>query len=217
MPDRKTRSLKAALDEAIKQFSSRSYEDVSVNEIAAAAQCSTTTIYDVYGNKMGLYIAATQAFVSEAWTHIDSQAGHATPLGRLTQHLEARAARYADPSFREMTRNIIARISIENFEATPSMRAKLIEHYIQQMDMIKECIDAGALRALPAHYVTDVIFAHIGWRPLFHGLILGSKDPMNFAPEELAWRSVLPFLTAKGAQEYRALRPALTELMDSAG
>jgi AcrR family transcriptional regulator len=217
MPDRKTRSLEAALAEAIRQFSTRSYEDVSVNEIAAAAQCSTTTIYDVYGNKMGLYIAATQTFVHEAWTEMDSQAGTGSPLSRLVNHLEARAARYAEPSFREMVRNIVARISIENFEATPSMRAKLVEHYMQQLAMVKGCIDHGTMRRLPANYVTDVVFAHIGWRPLFHGLILGSKDPLNFPPEQLAWRSLLPFLTDAGSAEYRALRPALIQLMDSLG
>jgi AcrR family transcriptional regulator len=102
MPDRKKRSLEAALAEAIRQFSTRGYEDVSVNEIAAAAQCSTTTIYDVYGNKMGLYVAATQTFVADAWADIDRRAGTGTPLSRLVNHLEALAAHYAAPAFREM-------------------------------------------------------------------------------------------------------------------
>jgi hypothetical protein len=97
------------------------------------------------------------------------------------------------------------------------MRASLVEHYMRQQAMLQACMDQGALRRMPTHYVTDIVFAHIGWRPLFHGLILGSNDPMNFPPDQLAWRSVLPFLTDTGTVEYRALRPTLTHLMDSLG
>lgn len=215
MPDRKTRSLEAVLSEAKRQFSSRPYDEVSVNEIAAVAQCSTTTIYDVFGNKMGLYVAAAQDFVSSLLDEIEGAESGKSPLERLVGHLEMRAERFATQNVREMVRNVIAQVSIDNFKATPEMRAGLVARYYKLTALVNSAIESGTFRSMPPHYITDIVLAHIGWRPLFHGLLLGSSDPLNFSPEELAWRSVMPFLTAQGREEYKQLRPALTELIDS--
>mgnify|MGYP002785116818 FL=1 len=107
MPARKTRSIDAVMEQAKRQFSSRAHEDVSINDIATAAQCSTTTIYDVYANKLGLYRATIQKFVFGAWRVIESSEGLGGPLEMLINHLEARAERYTTLTLREMVRSLI--------------------------------------------------------------------------------------------------------------
>jgi AcrR family transcriptional regulator len=215
MPDRKTRSIEAALEEAKRQFSTKAYEEVSVNEIATIAQCSTTTIYDVFGNKMGLYVAAARDYVANLLDEIEAHEGGRSALEKLINHLELLAERFATPGVREMVRNVIARISSEEFKATPDMRAGLVKRYAKLIENVQSGIEEGVFRPYPAHYITDIMLAHIGWRPLFHGLLLGSNDPLNFSPAELAWRSLMTVLTEKGRREYAALRPALTQLIES--
>lgn len=164
---------------------------------------------------MGLYVAAARDYVASLLDEIEAHEGQGAALVRLVNHLEIRAERFATPSGREMVRNVIAQVSVDNFKATPEMRAGLVKRYAQLIDSVKAAIDQGDLKPYPAHYVADIMLAHIGWRPLFHGLLLGSNDPLNFSPEELAWRSLMPFLAEQGRKNYAALRPALTELIES--
>lgn len=54
--------------------------------------------------------------------------------------------------------------------------------------------------------VADGVMSQSHWRPMLHGLLFGSADPMNFDPPNLTYRIIWPFLSGQGHENYRRLR-----------
>jgi AcrR family transcriptional regulator len=54
----KTKTLQRLLETAADLFLEQGFDNVSVAAIAKAAHCSTATVYDIYGNKEGLFAEA---------------------------------------------------------------------------------------------------------------------------------------------------------------
>lgn len=210
MPDRKTRSLEAALAEAKRQFTNRAYDDVSINDIAAAAQCSTTTIYDVYGNKKGLYDAAMQSQIIDMSRDIDAGTKGESALEQIVTNLENRIDILSRPQSREAIRSIIAIMGPDNIKAAPALRTRLVEQFFDFARTIRACMDQGDCREMEPDVVTDAIFAQTHWRPMLHGLLFGSNDPMNYDAKNLTCRILKPFLTPQGRSNYESLRPGIT-------
>ncbi len=60
----KSVTLKRVLHCAVREFANNGYHAARVADIAAMAQCSTETIYDVYENKAGLFGAAVDHVIA---------------------------------------------------------------------------------------------------------------------------------------------------------
>jgi AcrR family transcriptional regulator len=210
MNDRKARSLEAVLAEAKRQFSSRPYDAVSVNEIAAIAQCSTTTIYDVYVNKRGLYDAAAESQLFDLTAVMDDAAQGATALERLVTVLEGRIRLLSMRQSRETMRNLVAKMSPENISNAPKLRERLVGQYFALIDLVESVMAEGDIREMDPTIATDLILAQSDWRALYHGLVFGSDDPMNFDAPNLTFRILSPILSDRGASQFRSLRPGVT-------
>jgi AcrR family transcriptional regulator len=217
MPNRKSQSLEAALKEAERQFSTRPYDDVSVNDIAMVAKCSTTTIYDAFGNKTGLYLAAAQSFLLRFWDGVVAKSSGATALERLVTLLEARAESFASFELREALRNLIVRLGGENLKGAPDARKMLIYQLETIAQMVQDSLDEGAFHDFQARVLTESIVACVDWRPIMHGMFFGSRDRLNYSPEQIVARTLAPLLTEAGTAAFEALRPGLLKAAIEAG
>ncbi|HAJ46013.1 MAG TPA: hypothetical protein DCL54_05475 [Alphaproteobacteria bacterium] len=207
MPDRKAASLKAVLDIARAEFSSKPFDQVSIGQIATAAHCSISTIYDVYENKHGLYVAATEAHVLGIWQKLAASATGDSAFEQFINLMEARAETFSQHNFRGAFRNLVTEIGGSDLISAPKLRKSIIEQYEQFMDLVARCAAEGVFRDLPARVMGEVILAHLDWRPLYHSLCFGSDAPLNIPPREIVRRGLLSFLSDKGLKAYERLRP----------
>jgi AcrR family transcriptional regulator len=217
MTNRKAQSLEAALIEAERQFSTRPYEEVSVNEIAAIAHCSTTTIYDVYGSKTGLYLAAARSYLERVWEGVVAKSHGGTALERLVTLLEARAEGFSTFELRETVRNLIARVGRDNLQAVPEVRSMFVGQLMQIIEIVNDAAQEGVFRDLKDRVLADAILAGVDWRPVMHGMFFGSADQMNYTPIQIVARTLLPLLSDKGLAAYEALRPGVMTAAVEAG
>jgi AcrR family transcriptional regulator len=87
--DRRSRLIETA----IRLFSERPYEEVSVEDIAADAGVATGLLYYHFTDKQGLYAAGLELLAQQLKEHIDAAGGgDAPPLQRLMAGLDARLA-----------------------------------------------------------------------------------------------------------------------------
>lgn len=84
-PDDRRRAL---IDSALKLFNTRPYDEVSVDDIAAAAGMSRPLVYHYYGGKAGVFITALRQTGDDVVAAI-SEAGMADPDNWLTAGLAA--------------------------------------------------------------------------------------------------------------------------------
>lgn len=209
--DRKRKSLEAVLEEAKRQFSTKPFEEVSVAEIAATARCSITTIYDVYGNKDGLYLATAQSYLKDFGTSLSSSVSGQTALERLMNFLDARVEAFSKPDLREAMRNVVTRLGGQNLQGAPRMRNMFISQLQRVIEMTQACLDEGSIRPMRADILAENIIAHVDWRPLFHALIFGAQDPLNHPPQHIVARTLLGILTEEGIAAFDRLRPGMRE------
>ncbi len=81
------------LKSALELFSSRGYDAVGVQEIAAAAGITKPTLYHYFGNKSGLLATLLSEYFEPFFTALESAAGY---RGDITSSLEAVARTYFD-------------------------------------------------------------------------------------------------------------------------
>jgi AcrR family transcriptional regulator len=209
MTDRKTRSLEAVIEEARRQFAARPFDQVSIADIASAAHCSTTTIYDVYGNKDGLYFAAAQSFLTDYWAETAALRRGDTALERMVTLMEARAERFSAPELREALRNLVARVGTNQLRSTPLIRSMLTSQLSLLTELTHACVAEGAFVNLPSGLLVETLIASVDWRPVMHGLLYGANDPLNFPVPIIVARALITLLTPHGRAAYDALRPGL--------
>lgn len=81
-PKRETKR-EAVITAARRLFTQESFDRVSVDAVAAAADVSKATIYAYFPNKEALFIAAISAGCDEVFARIDLNAGAAGPLAEV--------------------------------------------------------------------------------------------------------------------------------------
>lgn len=177
------------LDTALGLVRARGYDQVTIDQIAAAARASTATLYRRWGGKAQLIISAIRAAQPEADVEIDT--------GSLRGDLLAAAGRAAgpmrlrDPQTATMT--ALARDALLDPELMRALRELMVEPQVQIMRRsLLRHIDAG--RIAPDNPVIDLVD-----RLLFGPLLLEqlyAGDAPDLA-EHLVDNVLLPLLSPK--------------------
>jgi AcrR family transcriptional regulator len=196
--DKKIQSLQRVLDCAARIFTDRRFEAVSVNEIAALAHCSTATIYDVYGNKESLFLAAiTYKLDNIVRPRIVERDG--SPLERLLAYAEARARWLAAPEQRKVTRSLLCEHERVGHLVRDDMTAQYVLTTKALSQSIRKCLAAGLLREFGEEALAHNILAGTIYEPLVFGLVYGEEAPVDFA--DILRKVFTPLVSDKGAFE----------------
>jgi AcrR family transcriptional regulator len=206
MPHRKQISIEAAVEIAARQFGAKRFEDVSIAEIAKEAKCSTTTIYDVFGDKRGLYAEAMirrmgRHFLDRAQLLKEVQC----PLLRLERMARSHVTYLSFPGTRREFRNRIADLDKTDPDITQAYRQRLDAFWDIVLEDIRLAMAAGLLQQDRPEDVAEVYFAILAWRPLLMGLHFSDKEPIGRDPEEIVRLSLKLYLTPAGEAALDAL------------
>lgn len=222
MPDKKTRSLTAALDLAIEAFSTRPFEQVSMAEIAQGARCSTTTLYDVYGGKLGVFFhAMSQApTVGGGVPRLVSIQG--PPLRRLFILAIAHGDHMSRPETVMRFRNMMLQIDYMPDDVIDILRTRFERVWTIIRDTLAACQEAGDIVPdIDVDQLTCAFFALHGWRQIL--IPLNIRHTSVAPPRSPAWiaaNTFIHFTSPSARAQLLAMLEEAPELMqdeDGAG
>ncbi|GLR68416.1 hypothetical protein GCM10010909_30970 [Acidocella aquatica] len=199
MADKKTQSLQRVLECAMRLLAEKAFEAVSIMEVAEQAHCSTATIYDVYGSKENLFIAAvTHALQTMEIPRLPAQ-GLNNPLEKLLAYVEARTRWFARPEQRKVSRSMVSPFA--RMRKIVAARMQDERAYMQDMltHIVKMTVDVGLLRDVGDDVIVYNIMAGTIYEPLLFGLIFGEETVVRF--EDVVRKVFTPLVTEAGKVE----------------
>jgi AcrR family transcriptional regulator len=176
---------------ALELFGTRPPEDVSIDDIAAAAGASRALVYHYFGGKHELYIAALNSAAHRLSLLLEPPA-HGRPLERLRISL----GRYFDfveshaPGFTALLRGGPADRSGEVGEIVDGMRALLLERILHALDVRSP---PPILRITLRSWMASVETAGLDW--------LENRDVTRAELENLLTDQLIVLLHAAGNHE----------------
>jgi len=203
MSDKKVHSVKRAVEVAARAFAFRKFNEVTVAEISQAAQCSTTTIYAIFGNKEGLFL--------EAMTHLlqtqvpEVRLNNRSALCRLVSFAEARVRSLSSPVVRGAVRAISGQIDTAR---------TLVDHLAEQQcgkviailePQIDACVQHNLLRPLGSDNLAYAIMAVTAYEPIVFGMLYGNDQSVDITG--VLRKAFTPLVTPSG-------EVMLTQLLD---
>jgi AcrR family transcriptional regulator len=198
MSDKKLKALQRVLDHAAKAVAEGTFHTVSVNEIAELAHCSTATIYEVYGNKENLFLAALSHTLQSMERPRFQAQESGCPLERLLSYTEARARWLAGTKQRKISRSVVAPNDRMRHLVSEDLRNEAL-YTVEVLSLtIQSSMNAGLLRPLEPETVVYNIMAGTIYEPLVFGLIFGEETPVHYA--HMLRHVFTPLVTAKGRQ-----------------
>ncbi|MGV9268338.1 TetR family transcriptional regulator [Kitasatospora sp. NPDC003701] len=172
---KKQRTRQAIADAAIALFLDRGFDQVSVAEIAAAAEVSKPTLFRYFGSKEELVLHRFADHLGEAGRVVRDRAAGVTALDALERHhLDRLAAR--DPNT-GLTDDPEVLAFLRLIYDTPSLSAHLLDYVDADTRALADALDpAGsvAARLVAAQYAAvRQVLAHATWSRLADGLDIG--------------------------------------------
>ncbi|MFE6869184.1 TetR/AcrR family transcriptional regulator [Kitasatospora sp. NPDC057692] len=168
---KKQRTRRAIADTAIALFLARGFDQVSVAEIATAAEVSKPTLFRYFASKEELVLHRFADHLGEAGRVVRDRPAGVTPLDALERHrLEGLAAH--DPST-GMATEPGALAFLRLVYETPSLSAHLVDYLATDARALTEALDPDggtAARLVAAQYVAvRQVLAHAVWTRLAAG------------------------------------------------
>ncbi|MET8701954.1 TetR/AcrR family transcriptional regulator [Kitasatospora sp. NPDC058032] len=168
---KKQRTRQTLADTAIALFLARGFDQVSVAEIATAAEVSKPTLFRYFASKEELVLHRFADHLGEAGRVVRDRPAGLTPLDALERHrLEGLAAH--DPST-GMTSNPGALAFLRLVYETPSLTAHLVDYLDTDTRELAAALDPDgglAARLLAAQYVAvRQVLARAVWTRLAAG------------------------------------------------
>lgn len=164
------RSLRARLDVDARRdqllrlgldlFGTRSYEDISIDDIAAAAGTSRSLLYHYFRNKRGFYVEALRHAAAQLRERIEPDP-ELPPRERLRQGLAAYldyVARYAG-AYTTLMRSGVG-FDPEVGEIVESTRSAIIADILRDLE---ELAESGMVRVAVRGWLGMVEFASLEW------------------------------------------------------
>jgi AcrR family transcriptional regulator len=197
MTVKKAQSLQRVLESSAAVFTQRGFEAVSLTEISELAHCSTTTIYEVYGSKENLFLAAmAHTLKGYAPPGIGSGQYH-NELEKLVEYAEARIRWLASPQQRQICTSLISpfaeirHLVREDFDTKYVVISELVA------SMASKCIDQRLLRPLALDVIAHGILAGTIYEPFVFPLLYGEEVQTNF--RDILYKVFAPLVTPAGA------------------
>jgi AcrR family transcriptional regulator len=208
----KTATLERVVQAAISEFSQRGFHGARVADIAAAARCSTETIYDVYLNKEGLFGAAANEVLRAAFGTAGNQNdfkaaldGIPCPVTRAVRAVEAYAIGQQSDAF--------AGLFFQVLTNPAHVPAGLVADVFAQWESYTTYVGA-ALRSACAEGLAQVedpaaaakfVMKSVGIVDRGYGLFFGAHWPES-APFDMARAAIGVFLTPAGRERLAGLK-----------
>lgn len=203
MSDKKVRSIERAVEVAARAFAFRKFNDVTIAEISQAAQCSTTTIYAIFGNKEGLFLEAMSHLLQTQVPEVRSN--NRSALCRLVSFAEARVRSLSSPVVRGAVRAISGQIDTAQV---------LVDHLAEQQcgkviailePQIDACVQHNLLRPLGTENLAYSIMAVTAYEPIVFGMLYGNDKSVDVTG--VLRKAFAPLVTPSG-------EAMLTQLLD---
>jgi AcrR family transcriptional regulator len=208
----KTATLERVLQAAIGEFSQRGFHGARVADIAAAARCSTETIYDVYLNKEGLFGAAASEVARAAFGTAGNQNDVKAALDVLPCPV-ARAVRAVEAYAIGQHSDAFAGLFFQVLTNPAHVPAGLVTEVFSQWESYTT-YGGVALRAACAEGLAQVedptaaaklIMKSVGIVDKGYGLFFGAHWPES-APFDMARSAIGVFLTPAGRERLASLK-----------
>jgi AcrR family transcriptional regulator len=189
---------------AAAEFARRSFDDVSIRDIAAQAGCSTATIYEIYGSKAGLYLDVRRAALRRS-APLPHDVTGSTPLQSLliyawrridflTRYTNAAAHDYPDDVDREKL-HAVARSAMAENNPVREVRS-----------LVDQCQASGLIRQGEAAAIAYTICAGVGFDPVIVRLMFDSEAVVD--PKPIIGLVFRCFVTRQGLAELEAFMDA---------
>lgn len=169
MTNKKISSLARVLDAAVELIARRSPDRVSIADIAAAARCSTATIYDVYGDKermLSEVIERGHKTCGAPSASVPDDPGAA--LGHLLNFLKLRIEFLSAPRTAGLFKASLSRAAAnsERLEQLFEERDPLPD----LTELVERAIEAGDVQSTDATSLAYCILATVSFEPLLANL-----------------------------------------------
>ncbi|MQS18108.1 TetR family transcriptional regulator [Streptomyces kaniharaensis] len=183
---KKQRTRQTIADVAIALFLDRGFDQVSVAEIAAAAEVSKPTLFRYFASKEELVLHRFADHLGEAGRVVRGRAPGLTPLDALERHhLERLEAR--DPNT-GLTDDPEALAFLRLVYETPSLSAHLMDYVDADTRALAEALDpdggVGARLVAAQYMAARQVLAHSAWTRLAAGQ--DTNDAIRQATAETA-------------------------------
>jgi AcrR family transcriptional regulator len=200
----------AILDAATSVFVERGFAGTTMDDVASAARASKQTLYQHFGDKVGLFVAVIE------WNIAEAEAGTDPHLAALrdTDDVEGDLRRFARQHLRDVLQPHVLRLRrlvIAEAERFPSLARTWFERGPERAhdmlgDLFAQLTARGLLRTDPPRRAAE----HFNWLilsiPLHRSLYLPLERPTDDELDALADEAVRIFLAAHGVAEPGAPR-----------
>jgi AcrR family transcriptional regulator len=197
MTNKKSASLQRVLDVAAEFFLASRFESVSMTAIAQAAHCSTTTMYDVYGSKESLFVAAMRARLRPApILRPHGESGFKT----LLEYALIRISEISTAETRLVVGAVLQQYELMRDIFAAGMDRSREESDLALFELIRSAQQEGMLRPLPEEVVLDSFRCFTAFEPLL-SLFYGSAR--HVSPRRIVFGLFTPLVTERGEAALR--------------
>ncbi|KJY28107.1 MULTISPECIES: TetR family transcriptional regulator [unclassified Streptomyces] len=197
---KKQRTRQTIADVAIALFLDRGFAQVSVAEIAAAAEVSKPTLFRYFATKEELVLHRFADHLGEAGRVVRDRAAGLTPLDALERHHLAGLAAHEPQTGLTDDPEVLAFLRL--VYETPELSAQLLDYVDADADALAEALDpAGGItaRLFAAQYVAvRQVLARTAWARLADGQDIAEAGPQAVAETAAAFALLRDGARAQG-------------------
>ncbi|MFG1799426.1 TetR/AcrR family transcriptional regulator [Micromonospora carbonacea] len=184
---KKARTRDAIADAAISLFLARGFDQVSVSDIAAAAEVSKPTLFRYFPTKEDLVLHRFADHNGEAARVVRARRPGTAPIAALHQHFRAGLDRFDPVTGLNDHPEVVAFHRL--VFGTPSLAARLLQYLRDDEDALAAALDPGVRGRLLAAQVIAVqrVLARTNWQKIAAGRTARDVHPEAVADADLAF------------------------------
>jgi AcrR family transcriptional regulator len=184
---KKERTRDAIADAAISLFLARGFDQVSVSDIAAAAEVSKPTLFRYFATKEDLVLHRFADHNGEAARVVRDRARDITPLTALYRHFRDGLARFEPVTGLNDHPQVVAFHRL--VFGTPSLAGRLTQYQLDDEEALADALGEGVAARLQAAQVIAVhrVLARANWRKIADGRTARAVLPEAVADADRAF------------------------------
>ena len=184
---KKARTHDAIADAAISLFLARGFDQVSVNDIAAAAEVSKPTLFRYFGTKEDLVLHRFADHNGEAARIVRDRPPGVSPVTALHRHFRAGLDRYEPVTGLNDHPEVVAFHRM--VFGTPSLAGRLTQYMLEDEEALADALGPGIQARLMAAQVLAVqrVLARANWQKIADGRTARGVHPEAVADADQAF------------------------------
>jgi AcrR family transcriptional regulator len=184
---KKARTHDAIADAAISRFLAHGFDQVSINDIAAAAEVSKPTLFRYFPTKEDLVLHRFADHQGEAARVVRDRPRGASPVTALHRHFRAGLDRYDPVTGLNDHPNVVAFHRL--VFTTPSLAGRLTQYLLEDEEALAGALGTGIEARLRAAQVLAVqrVLARANWQKIADGRTAPDVHPEAVADADHAY------------------------------